>query len=142
MCTHRFNYALHVLLAHQLRHRIVHSKAAFQHQSPVWQNVTLSRALRDSNVPKLLAHNLPPLMGTISDILPGGCIPGVDYGNLEKEIVAQVVKSQYQTVPSSITKIIQLLEMQLVRYGVMVVGLTMCGKSTNSQILAKALTSL
>ena len=131
-----------MLLAHQLRHRIVQSKAAFQRQGPVWQNVTLFRALRDSNVPKLLAHNLPPFMGTISDLFPGVFIPGVDYGNLEKEIVAQVVKSQYQPVPSFISKFIQLLEMQLVRFGVMIVGLTICGKSTNSQILAKALTSL
>lgn len=61
---------------------------------------------------------------------------------MEEEIVAQVVKSQYQPVPSFITMIIQLLEMQLVRHGVMIVGFTMRGKSTNSQILAKALTSL
>ena len=45
-------------------------------------------------------------------------------------------------VPSFLTKITQLLETQLVRHGVMLVGLTMTGKSTNSNILAKTLTQL
>ena len=49
---------------------------------------------------------------------------------------------RYQIVPDFLTKIMQLLETQLVRHGVMLVGLTMTGKSTDSQILAKTLTQL
>eukprot|EP00392_Amoebophrya_sp_AT5.2_P005332 g5341.t1 len=106
------------------------------------EDVTLIRALRDSNVPKFLAQDLPLFMGIISDLFPGVDIPNVDYGVLEQEIKAQLVEARFATVPSFVTKIIQLLETQLVRHGVMIVGLTMCGKSMNSLTLSKSLTSL
>ncbi|CAD7972922.1 unnamed protein product [Amoebophrya sp. A25] len=106
------------------------------------EDVTLIRALRDSNVPKFLAHDLPLFMGIITDLFPGVVIPNVDYGVLEQEIKGQLVEARLATVPSFVTKIIQLLETQLVRHGVMVVGLTMCGKSTNQVTLSKSLTSL
>ncbi|CAD7935566.1 unnamed protein product [Amoebophrya sp. A120] len=106
------------------------------------ENVTLIRALRDSNVPKFLAQDLPLFMGIITDLFPGVDIPNVDYGNLELEVKQQLVDARLQTVPAFVTKIIQLLETQLVRHGVMIVGLTMCGKSTNQVTLSKSLTSL
>ena len=55
------------------------------------ENVTLIRALRDSNVPKFLAHDLPLFMGIITDLFPGVVIPNVDYGQLKTQIEAELV---------------------------------------------------
>ncbi|CAJ1382663.1 unnamed protein product, partial [Effrenium voratum] len=106
------------------------------------ENVTLIRALRDSNAPKFLSFDLPLFSGIISDLYPEVTIPDVDYGKLKTEIENQLRLMNLQVVPSFLTKITQLLETQLVRHGVMLVGLTMTGKSTNSNILAKTLTQL
>jgi dynein heavy chain len=106
------------------------------------ENVTLIRALRDSNVPKFLSFDLPLFSGIISDLYPDVSVPFSDYGDLMKEIENQLRLMKLQIVPSYITKITQLLETQLVRHGVMLVGTTMTGKSTNSTILSKTLTQL
>eukprot|EP00913_Durusdinium_trenchii_P019765 g18580.t1 len=66
----------------------------------------------------------------------------VDYGRLQKEIENQLKLAKLEVVPSFVGKIIQLLETQLVRHGVMVVGNSFIGKSTKIQILAKALSKL
>jgi len=106
------------------------------------EDVTLIRALRDSNVPKFLSFDLPLFFGIISDLYPEVDVPYVDYGSLQKEIENQLRLSKLQVVPSFVGKIIQLLETQLVRHGVMVVGNTFIGKSTNIQVLSKALSKL
>ncbi|CAE6950747.1 sec61a [Symbiodinium sp. KB8] len=84
------------------------------------EDVTLIRALRDSNVPKFLSFDLPLFFGIISDLYPEVDVPYVDYGSLQKEIENQMRLSKLQVVPSFVGKIIQLLETQLVRHGVMV----------------------
>jgi len=106
------------------------------------EDITLIRALRDSNVPKFLSFDLPLFSGIISDLYPDAEVPNVDYGSLQEQIENQLRISRLQAVPAFVGKIIQLLETQLVRHGVMVVGLTLIGKSTNINILAKALTQL
>eukprot|EP00397_Hematodinium_sp_SG-2012_P000140 GEMP01000140.1.p1 GENE.GEMP01000140.1~~GEMP01000140.1.p1 ORF type:complete len:2733 (+),score=458.69 GEMP01000140.1:292-8199(+) len=106
------------------------------------EDVTLIRALRDSNVPKFLSYDVPLFTGIISDLFPGVDIPNVDYGNLQIAIESQIRSDNFQPVPAFVAKIIQLLETQLVRHGVMVVGLTCSGKSTNVNTLARSLTQL
>jgi dynein heavy chain len=106
------------------------------------ENITLIRALRDSNVPKFLSFDLPLFSGIITDLYPEATVPYVDYGNLQKEIENQIRLQRLQILPAFVGKIIQLLETQLVRHGVMVVGLTCIGKSTNINVLAKSLTQL
>ncbi|CAE8734034.1 unnamed protein product [Polarella glacialis] len=106
------------------------------------ESITLIRALRDSNAPKFLSFDLPLFSGIITDLYPEASIPEVDYGILKVEIENQLRLQKLQIIPAFLTKITQLLETQLVRHGVMLVGMTMTGKSTDSNILAKTLTQL
>ena len=47
------------------------------------EDVVLIRAMRDSNVPKFLADDLPLFYALIQDLFPGIEIPSVDYGDLQ-----------------------------------------------------------
>lgn len=106
------------------------------------EDLLLIRAMRDSNVPKFLEQDLPLFRGIIADLFPGVVVPFVDYGLLQKAIERQLDLMNLQQVPSFITKAIQVHETQLVRHGMMLVGEAGSGKSTNCNVLARALTQL
>eukprot|EP00752_Nemacystus_decipiens_P017827 g15983.t1 len=106
------------------------------------EDLLLIRAMRDSNVPKFLEHDLPLFHGIVCDLFPGVTVPYVDYGVLQEAIETILEEEQLQKVPSFISKIIQVHETQLVRHGMMVVGEAGSGKSANVTVLAKALTRL
>ena len=106
------------------------------------EDVTLIRALRDSNLPKFLYDDVPLFMAIIQDLFPGKDIPTVDYGRLQSAVERELEMAQLQVVQTYVAKIIQLFETMLVRHGVMLVGLTLTGKSCCSTILGNALTQL
>ncbi|GBG24991.1 Dynein heavy chain 6, axonemal [Hondaea fermentalgiana] len=106
------------------------------------EDLLLIRAMRDSNVPKFLEHDLDLFKGILGDLFPGLQVPFVDYGDLQEAIEAEIVREGLSPVPSFVRKVIQVHETQLVRHGMMLVGETGSGKTTNARILAKALTSL
>jgi len=107
------------------------------------EDILLIRAMRDSNVPKFLADDLPLFSGIITDLFPGILVPMIDYGKLEIEIKNQLRLNKLQDHKKDyITKIIQLLQTMTVRHGNMVVGTTGTGKTTLSNTLAAALTAL
>jgi dynein heavy chain, axonemal len=69
-------------------------------------------------------------------------VPYVDYGILQKAIEGELEKEHLQRVPAFITKVIQVHETQLVRHGMMLVGEAGSGKTTNVNILGRALSQL
>ena len=54
------------------------------------EDVVLIRAMRDSNVPKFLQHDLPLFYGIIEDLFPGVQVPYIDYGSVKKSIENQL----------------------------------------------------
>jgi dynein heavy chain, axonemal len=46
------------------------------------ENVVLIRAMRDSNIPKFLADDLPLFQALIQDLFPGVLIPEANFGEL------------------------------------------------------------
>ena len=69
---------------------LVMAGALRRKESKLPEDVVLIRAMRDSNVPKFLEHDLPLFMGIISDLFPKAEIPNIDYGNLQKAIENQL----------------------------------------------------
>ena len=69
-------------------------------------------------------------------------VPTVDYGNLNRMIIRKLEENKLQAVPSFVGKIIQLYETMQVRHGVMVVGSSCIGKTTNSDMLQQSLGEL
>lgn len=54
------------------------------------ENIVLIRAMRDSNVPKFLEHDLPLFEGIVNDLFPGVDVPFIDYGDLQVSIENQL----------------------------------------------------
>jgi dynein heavy chain len=104
--------------------------------------VLLLRALQDVNIPKFLEMDLPLFEGIIADLFPGKKRPELNYGALMKTMQEQIRKFGLQPVKFFITKVIQLYEMIVVRHGLMLVGPTGGGKSSNLHILEETLGSL
>ena len=106
------------------------------------EEALLMRALQDVNVPKFLAHDLPLFAGILSDLFPGIKRPDFDYGPLVVALNDSIVKNNLQPIEVFCLKNIELYEMICVRHGLMVVGPTGGGKSSNIKVLAEALTKL
>jgi dynein heavy chain len=106
------------------------------------EDIVLIRSLRDSNLPKFLAEDIPLFQGILSDLFPGIELPDPDYGRLQTAIPEALSTMKLQPVPELITKIIQLYETINVRHGVMLVGPTGCGKTTCLKALAMAMKSI
>ncbi|EDO31800.1 predicted protein [Nematostella vectensis] len=106
------------------------------------EDVVLIRALRDSNLPKFLAADAILFRAILTDLFPGKEIPDHDYGKLQSTIEDCMVAKGLQAIPALVKKVIQLYETMIVRHGVMLVGPTGSGKTTNYMMLQDTLTSL
>ena len=102
----------------------------------------LLRALRDVNVPKFLADDLPLFENIILDLFPGVKKPEQTYGGLVDRIIEQCKIDNLQAADAFMTKIIQLYDTIQVRHGLMIVGPTGGGKTQNWKVLSKSMSSL
>lgn len=66
----------------------------------------LIRAMRDSNIPKFLEHDLPLFEGIVTDLFPGVDVPFIDYGVLQLAIERQLRERKLQVVEKYVKKII------------------------------------
>jgi len=106
------------------------------------EDVTLIRAMRDSNIPKFLTDDVILFQALISDLFPGREIPTQDYGELKQAIEEVTVEQGLQVKDKCTLKVIQLYETLMVRFGVMLVGPTGGGKTRTYQTLQRAMTKL
>ena len=102
----------------------------------------LLRALRDVNVPKFLKDDLPLFENIIIDLFPTTKKPEVDRGALWEAVVAACRKVHVQPTPAFLEKVFQLYDTTVVRHGLMLVGPTGGGKTTNYKVLAAGQTAL
>lgn len=98
--------------------------------------------MRDSNIPKFLAEDLPLFQALIQDLFPGVEIPKRTMDELYSQIEETMEGLSLMSLESFNTKVVQLYDTLLVRFGVMIVGPTGGGKTTCYQILQKSLTAL
>eukprot|EP00727_Mastigamoeba_balamuthi_P012891 m51a1_g8224 putative dynein heavy chain axonemal (4742) ;mRNA; r:111319-133683 len=103
------------------------------------EQLILLRALRDCNIPKFLAQDIPLFEGILSDLFPGLSLPSIDYGELIPCLMESIRKFGFQPVPTFITKVLQMYDTMLVRHGLMLVGLTGSGKTGLYRCLMSAL---
>eukprot|EP00958_Prasinococcus_capsulatus_P020419 scaffold2645_cov378-Prasinococcus_capsulatus_cf.AAC.24 len=106
------------------------------------EDVLLLRGLRDVNVPKFLAHDLPLFHGIVRDLFPGVSMPAIEHGMLSRAIQSACDEMNIQLTESFETKVIQLYETTLVRHGLMLVGPTCSGKTAAYRALSRAMTKL
>lgn len=106
------------------------------------EELVLIRALRDSNVPKFLADDLPLFAAIVQDLFPGVEVPSNDYGELLVALEEEIDKAGLQKVPNFIGKTIQMFDIFNIRFGATLVGQGGTGKTTCYQILAALMTNL
>lgn len=92
-------------------------------------------AMRDMNIAKLTADDLPLFNGIMSDIFPGVQLPTIDYEDLNNAIEEELKSLKLQCVKIAVTKVIQLYETKNSRHSVMILGKTFTGKTTTWKTL-------
>ena len=103
----------------------------------------MMRALRDMNLSKLVADDIPLFGGLLSDIFPKVTNPPKKtYPEVEAQVPLAIEKFDCVTHPGFSLKIIQLYETCSVRHGYMLVGPTGAGKTTIMKILTETLSQI
>ena len=104
------------------------------------EEVVLIRAMRDSNVPKFVADDLPLFRALIQDLFPDVEIPEANFDELEHQIDQSIEQMGLMCHNKFKQKVVQLFDTFNVRFGVMIVGPAGGGKTTCAHVLAHAMT--
>ena len=105
------------------------------------EEMLLYRTLRDMNLSKLIAQDVPLFLSMLADLFPSHASPPKrEYPTVEAAIRTVVAEAGLVFHPSWITKIVQLHETCLVRHGIMLTGPAGGGKSKILETLQAALT--
>ncbi|KAL7998900.1 putative AAA+ ATPase domain, dynein heavy chain region D6 P-loop domain-containing protein [Plasmopara halstedii] len=108
----------------------------------VIEDITLIRALRESNIPKFLAEDLPLFHAIVLDLFPGTMIPQNESSEFQACLEEEIIKAGFQQVPAYMTKVVQLFDILNVRFGGTIVGPTGAGKTSCYRMLQSTMTSL
>ena len=120
---------------------VLRAAAAIKQKQPEEdENILMLRSLKDVNLPKFLAPDIPLFEGILSDLFPGVKLPEADYELLGKAVLDNCKKLKVQPTKVLLEKIYQLYEMILVRHGLMLVGYSYGAKTTCYRVLQGALT--
>ncbi len=104
------------------------------------ESFLLYRTLRDMNLSKLVAQDVPLFLSLLADLFPAVATPPKRvYGVVEEALKEIVEKENLVHHPDWVAKVIQLYETTLVRHGIMLVGPTGGGKTMIFRCLRKAL---
>jgi dynein heavy chain len=107
------------------------------------EEMIMARTLRDMNLSKFVAQDIPLFLSLLRDIFPLQTnIPQKIYTEIEKKVKGLMAENNLEHVDAWFSKIIQLYETSLVRHGFMVVGTAGCGKTTIMETLTRSLTLL
>ncbi|KAK6170907.1 hypothetical protein SNE40_019193 [Patella caerulea] len=93
------------------------------------EDQVLMRALRDFNIPKIVADDMPIFMGLISDLFPALDVPRKRNLEFEALIKQATLDQKLQPEDNFILKVVQLQELFEVRHSVFLLGHTGTGKS-------------
>jgi dynein heavy chain len=102
----------------------------------------LMRALRDFNLPKVVAEDNPVFLGLISDLFPNLDVPRKRNQEFEKAVKHASCDNKLQPEESFIMKVVQLDEILAVRHSVFVVGAAGTGKSCTWKTLFRTYQNL
>jgi dynein heavy chain len=103
------------------------------------EEIVLIKAMRDSNLPKFLADDVPLFRAILVDLFPGVDVPIDDYGALLVAIKDELLSRGLQNnIDAQIAKIIQLHDMVRIRFGVTICGPACGGKSTAYSVMCGA----
>ncbi|KIZ06068.1 Dynein gamma chain, flagellar outer arm [Monoraphidium neglectum] len=115
------------------------SKRANPDRSEVY---LMMRTLRDMNMSKYVAEDVPLFMSLIDDLFPGLKAERASFPEVSKALEKVALEKGLQLHGPWLNKCIQLYETYLVRHGIMLVGPSGGGKSAIMECLAAALTEL
>ncbi len=115
------------------------SKRANPEKSEVF---LMMRTLRDMNMSKFVAEDVPLFLSLIDDLFPGLKADRASFPDINKALEKVVLEKGLQMHKTWVDKCIQLYETYLVRHGIMLVGPSGGGKSSIEECLAGALTEL
>lgn len=106
------------------------------------EDLVLIRAMRDSNIPKFISHDIPLFEALVKDLFPLIVIGEAVVGDLERQISDSTTFLKLQRVKQFEKKVSQLFDTLSVRFGVMLVGPTGSGKSSCLKVLSTCLSKL
>lgn len=102
----------------------------------------LIRALRDSNVPKFLRNDLKLFNALVTDLFPELELPRTDHSKLRAQAEVVLRRKTLQPKPKMLDKICQIYDMTKARFGVVLLGNSLVGKTTSLTALQESLTDL
>ena len=97
----------------------------------------IMRTLRDMNMSKFVAEDVPIFLSLVNDLFPGQNVEEAPSADVNSALHKVCAEKGLQPHPSWMRKCMQFYDTTLVRHGIMAVGPTGTGKSTAVSILVR-----